>query len=187
MSVCRHCDTPHDGISSDCYECGRPIGSRPIEVHRDQFTIWRGEELPPFCVRCGAPERSERWKRSYYWHEPALYLLVFAGLLVYVIAAVLVRKRIDLDVPICEAHWQRRRKLQKVAIGLLVLMVGLVVLAIATNMDSVGPFACPGAFLAGVAALIVHSVAERSLRPKRITDDWGEFAGASPEFLVVLS
>ncbi len=186
MEVCKHCQAPLDDVSSDCDECGRPIGTRPIEVHGDQFTIWRGEELPPFCVRCGAPARGERWKRNYSWHEPAIYLLILAGVLVYVIVAMVVRKQIALDVPICEAHWQRRRKLQKVAIGLLVLMVGLVVLAIATNMDSVGPFACPGAFLAGVAALIVHSAAERSLRPKRITDDWGEFAGASPEFLAVL-
>lgn len=186
MSVCNHCNAPTDDILTTCDECGRPLGTRPIERSGDRFTIWRGEVLPPFCVRCGAPPRSAPWKRTYYWHEPALYLLIFAGFLVYVIVAMVVRKKFELAVPICEAHWQRRSRLQHVAIALLALTVGLIVLAIWVGGETLPPFACPGAFVAGLASLIVYSISERSMSPKRITDDFAEFAGASPAFLAVL-
>jgi len=184
VSVCHHCDAPTDEALTTCDECGRPVGTHPIERSGARFTVWRGAVLPPFCVRCGAPARDDRWKRTYYWHEPALYVLIVAGVLVYAIVAMIVRKKIELAVPMCEAHWQRRGRLRKIALALLVLAVGLVALAI--GVESVAPFSCCGAFLAGLASLIVYLVSERSLSPKRITDEYAEFGGASPEFLAVL-
>jgi hypothetical protein len=186
VSVCEHCRAPIDDTMSDCLECGRPLGSRPIERHGYRFKIWRGTELPPVCVRCGAPAREKPWKRSFYWHEPALYLTILLGVLVYVIIAVVVRKRIDLDVPMCEAHWRRRALLRKVSYGMLALAVGLVVLAFSVRGEAAPGFACLGSFVTGVAALFVHGAADRSIQPKRITDDYAEFAGASPQFLAVL-
>ena len=186
MITCHHCNAELDPIVPDCDECGRPVGSRPLDRAGDRFTVWRGVDLPPFCVRCGAPARDVRWKRTYYWHEPFLYLLILAGFVVYVIVALVLRKRFELEVPMCEAHWLRRGKLQKVAVALLVPMVGFIVLAFAGNFDKVGAIACPGAILTLLASLIVYMASERSLTPRRITDDSAEFSGASPEFLAVL-
>ena len=48
--------------------------------------------LPPRCVKCGAPAEGPLMKRTYYWHDPILYILILAGILIYAIVALIVRK-----------------------------------------------------------------------------------------------
>ncbi len=64
--------------------------------------------LPPPCVKCGAPANGKPVDKNFSWHHPALYLLILAGVLVYAIVAVIVRKSVRLRVPLCAQHAQRR-------------------------------------------------------------------------------
>src|SRR5260370_36502587 len=64
--------------------------------------------LPPLCVKCGAPANDKPVVKSFYWHNPAIYLVILAGVLIYLIVAVIVRKGIEVSVPLCALHSKRR-------------------------------------------------------------------------------
>lgn len=66
-------------------------------------------KFPEKCIHCGATNDLQRLKKRLYWHHPAIYLTIFAGLLVYVIVALVVRKRADIEISICAADRSRRR------------------------------------------------------------------------------
>src|SRR5437899_10396300 len=70
----------------------------------------QGQEvyLTPLCEKCGQPATDKPVVKTFSWHHPALYLLIFFGVLVYVIVALIVRKTIRVGVPMCAQHKQRR-------------------------------------------------------------------------------
>jgi hypothetical protein len=35
--------------------------------------------LPPVCVKCGAPADGKPVEKTFYWHPPWLYVLIFAA------------------------------------------------------------------------------------------------------------
>ena len=47
-------------------------------------------------------------KRKFYWHSPWMYLLILLHILVYLIAALAVRKTAVHNVGLCSARHQRR-------------------------------------------------------------------------------
>src|SRR6476659_7773289 len=50
--------------------------------------------LPPLCVKCGEPADGSFIKRSLSWHHPLLYFMIlFPGLLIYIIVASCVQER----------------------------------------------------------------------------------------------
>ena len=75
--------------------------------------------LPDRCIHCNQPAGGFKLKRTVYWHNPALYLLIVISALIYVIVALIVRKSVRLEVGLCQRHRSRRR------LGLALLFVGL--------------------------------------------------------------
>jgi hypothetical protein len=68
----------------------------------------RGASLPARCVVCNqATDR--RAQRKLYWHPSGYYLLILISVVIYVIVAVIVRKRAYFELGICEQHAIRRR------------------------------------------------------------------------------
>ena len=66
--------------------------------------------LPSRCVKCNAPA-TYRLNRPLSWHSPLLYLMViFPGLIFYVIVALIVRKTAKVAVPLCDEHRARRSR-----------------------------------------------------------------------------
>lgn len=82
-----------------------------------------------------APANGQRLKRSLSWHHPALFLVVLAGLLVYVIVALIVRQTAKIEVGICDTH--RRRRLVAIAAGWLVFLSGVGIFIAATSCGQV--------------------------------------------------
>lgn len=81
-------------------------------------TIWRSKSilvmtkealLPNRCVKCNAPA-DQQLKRKLTWHHPALYLLVIASVLIYIVVALVVRKTATVNVGLCEEHLNSRRR-----------------------------------------------------------------------------
>jgi hypothetical protein len=67
-----------------------------------------GARFPARCVICNqATER--RLRRKLFWHPPGYYALICVGALIYVIAAMIVRKSAVFEVGICDEHAARRR------------------------------------------------------------------------------
>ena len=64
--------------------------------------------LPARCVKCNAPADPPTKARTLYWMHPALYLLIFTGLLILLIVYLVVRKKADVNPGLCAAHKKRR-------------------------------------------------------------------------------
>ncbi|HET6879376.1 MAG TPA: hypothetical protein VFI31_04450 [Pirellulales bacterium] len=91
-----------------------PINAQVIEptggIWRDgkQLVMWKGATLPDRCVRCNAPAHGRRLKRTLSWHHPLIFLVILAGVLVYVIVALVVRKTAVVSIGMCDRHYRRR-------------------------------------------------------------------------------
>ncbi len=72
----------------------------------DRLFIPAGGQLPPYCITCGEPAEDYIHQR-FTWHHPLLYLLIFWGFLPYVIVALIVRKKMEVEVPMCRHHGHR--------------------------------------------------------------------------------
>jgi hypothetical protein len=83
----------------------------PIALHREGDALVvpvLGAVLPKRCVRCNAPAE-HRLKRRLFWHPPGWFLLILVSVLVYAIAALIVRKKAELYVHLCDRHHALRR------------------------------------------------------------------------------
>jgi hypothetical protein len=76
---------------------------------KSQLVMTKEAVLPYRCVKCN--ERADTLlKRKLRWHHPALYLLIFAGLLFYAILAMVLSKYATISVGLCEAHAAARKR-----------------------------------------------------------------------------
>ena len=89
----------------------------PLPTHNIP-TIWRSKSalimakhapLPQRCVKCNAPTQ-HTLKRNLRWHHPALYLVIFAGVLLYFILSLVLSKSATIHVGLCETHLAARKR-----------------------------------------------------------------------------
>ena len=103
-----------------CAKC-KPIffqslkeGIQPVGVgvwrHFSQLVMTKDAQLPDRCTVCNAPANGLRLKRNLYWHPPAWYLLICAGLLFYAIAALIVRKKASIEIGLCRYSSSKTEK-----------------------------------------------------------------------------
>jgi hypothetical protein len=146
--------------------------------------------LPKHCVRCGAPADGAYRQRKFYWHEPLLFLLILAGILIYAIVALIVRKGATIEVGLCAMH-QRRRTMGILVgwilgIGGFVAMIGGIILAEEMDLDMLAPIAVLGAFVFWIVGAIIGTRAARILTPTKIDAQYAWFKHVDPRFLDLL-
>ena len=134
--------------------------------------------LPPRCVKCGAPAEGPLMKRTFYWHEPILYILILAGILIYAIVALMVRKSGVVHVGLCAAHRRRRVILIGTSLALIFGGLGFAVLAGMSDMSELIPIGIL-MFIAG----LIPALMSQFLRPQKIDDHFLWLKGCSPAFL----
>lgn len=150
-------------------------------------TIWRSNtllvmtkeaSLPNRCVKCNAPA-ADRLKRKLQWHHPALYLLIFASILVYAVVAMVVRKTAIVNVGLCEEHRESRRL--SIIITLLLALV-----AVMSSVAAV-QFEMPVLFLVSLglvlAATIYGIVTLRVVAPTKIDEHLVWLKGVNADYL----
>jgi len=79
--------------------------------------------LPDRCVKCNQPAYGGRLKRSLSYHHPAVYVLILAGLWVYIIVALILRHTAKIQIGICERH--RRKRWNAIATSWLLVICGI--------------------------------------------------------------
>ena len=136
-----------------------------------------GIPLPNRCVKCNAPT-DKKLKRNLQWHNPLLYFLICAGLLVYIIVMLILRKTAQIEIGLCDAHFKRRRV--AIAICWLAFLGGIGGIAAGIAWSKGWP-ALAGA-VAILASLVYASVGVSPVSPKKIDDNvW--LNGCGKEFL----
>jgi hypothetical protein len=110
------------------------LGAAGTGVWRDKAALIMSKDarLPDRCVKCNQPTQG-RLKRNLTWHHPAIYILLLVAWLIYLIVALVVRKRATVELGLCDEHLQKRRRNIFITLGLLLLGVVCFVLAIAAN------------------------------------------------------
>jgi hypothetical protein len=137
--------------------------------------------LPPFCVRCNAPSNGKPLTKTLSWHHPALYLVILAGVLIYVIVAIIVRKTMKVQVPLCAQHAQRRST--AVMLSWIMPLIGIADVIVLPRVGVDVAVAVLLMFALVVAGGITWAIVGTPIRPKRIDQYRGIFTGFCEEFL----
>ena len=148
----------------------------------DVLVVRKGARLPHACVKCGGPGDGRPLRRTYYWHEPWIYVTILAGLLVYVVIALIIRQSGQIEFALCSEHRARRRN--GIIIGLLGFFGGIALFVAAGMTDE--PYLVPLGILVLLAGTIVGLIMARVLSPKRIDAQFLWLRGAGPGFLQTL-
>lgn len=150
--------------------------------------IWRdgrilvltpGSALPPRCVKCNAPAVQPQKNRTVYWHQPWIYLLILANVLIYLIVALIVRKKAVVAPGLCPAH--RRRHWTGLAVGWSSLPLFFVLAIVSAATDE-----CLWMILglvAFLAALVTGIILSRIVLADRIDGDFVRLKGCGQAFL----
>ena len=170
-----------------------PVMSAGAGVWRrgDRVVATRDADFGDACVKCGAACDGWRWRKTVYWHEPWLFVLIlFPGLLIYAIVALCVRKNARVSAGLCPAHRARRNLGIAVTWALALLGAGALVggMIVSAERGGVADFALP-LVLFGFALIVVAVVVGNTVRvltPKKIDRDYAWYAGATEPFLRTL-
>lgn len=137
--------------------------------------------LPAPCIRCGAPADGKPVTKTYAWHHPAIYLTILAGVLIYVIVAVIVRKLMKVTVPLCARHAQRRSI--AVILAWVLPLIGIADIVILSQFNVNGGVIALIAIALIFAGIILWAVVGMPIRPSFIDQFRGEFSGFCKDYL----
>ena len=156
--------------------------------------VGRAARLPPLCIRCGEPE-AKSYSKTTYWHPQWYFLLIlFPGLLIYAIVALIVRKKSTYSCSLCVTHVKQKRNATLLVWLGIVLMFGAFALALAGGNDAFGRANGETAVLVGIVAgivlllttLIYGMIRLPLLKPKFMDEHYAHYTGAGPNFLAPL-
>lgn len=182
---------PYAPPSDDVAEPGRPLGAA------DDGGLWRERFLLVMdktatlpvdrCIVCHAPASGRPLRRKLFWHTPWWYLLILFNLLVYVIAAMIVRRKVDLRVGLCDTHRSRRRWWIALAWSLVLAAIGLLFIGMTVRLADGTMAALMGLAVVGLlAAGLIGIYAVRVVTAKQIDDRYAWIGGVSSKLLDTL-
>jgi len=134
--------------------------------------------LPERCVKCNAPTQ-RTLKRNLRWHHPALYLVIFAGVLLYFILSLVLSKSATIHVGLCETHAAARKRDILITWLLVLLSFGGFFLAVTAEEMS---FFFAGAILL-LGAIIFGTIRARVVAPQKIDDHYVWLNGVDANYL----
>jgi len=201
---CMKCGSNNPDTGPFCMKCGAPLAGQSVSAAGAavaaapaalagarrvgaQFVVPRaGAPLPPNCVKCGRPTQ-ETVNKTYWWHNPLIYLVVLISPVIYVIVALIVRKSCKLSVPVCEEH-RSSYKTKRWVGGILMLIsipLWIAIAAIGNGSDDAMGIGVLVFFLAFFVGLIVFAVAS-IVKPSNMDEQTATFKGAGESFLQLL-
>jgi hypothetical protein len=144
----------------------------------DVLVMRTGSALPERCVKCNAPAIKPIKTTTFYWHHPGWYLLILFYVFLYVIVALIVRRKAKAAIGACAKHRMRRRIFMGVGWGGLILGIA------AFSAGDIG--VALGLTIILIAA-IAGIVGSRFVYPTRITDTEMRLKGCGEAFLASLA
>jgi hypothetical protein len=137
-------------------------------------------DLPPLCVRCGAPAIDKPLKKTFYWHHRALYILLLSPI-IYAIVAVIVRKSMKVNVPLCLQH--ARRRSNAIIFAWLIPVIGIADIFILPKIGVDPGVIALITTACIITGLVIWAVVANPIRPTSIDKYYGEFSGFCEIFL----
>jgi hypothetical protein len=150
----------------------------------NKLVVPHGAQLPNRCVKCNAPAEGYRLRRQLTWVHPAYLLLLFTGLIFYVIAARVAGKSAEVQIGLCPKH--RRQRLQAIVGGWTLGLVGAIVMPWLAIAYQSGWIALVGAGMV-LTGTVGGIVVARMVRASKIDDDQVWLSGIDRRYLDELS
>lgn len=148
--------------------------------HGRDLHVPRAASLPPTCIKCGAAATTP-WRKKFYWHNPLLYLMIlFPGLLIYAIVALIVRKQMELNIPLCDAHHSDRKRYKLIATLMILLCIPAGVVLGMYASETLGWVTGTLMFLVSIVFYVMMGL---GFGPRKIDESGGVFRGACAAFL----
>jgi hypothetical protein len=153
------------------------------DVFRDSKDVHvrRGAQFPSVCLKCGYPAGTFI-KKKVYWHPSWLLALILLGLWPYIIATLLVRKGMELKMPLCKVHRKKYRLFQILSPAIIAGGFCLLISGAYLPQDYSG-VAIGAGILVVIFGLIFWHVTSTLLKATAIDGERGIFRGAAQEFL----
>lgn len=191
MRPCPMCGRESPLGSPACPACGEPLAGA---ADLDEEGIWRWGKvlvmsrharLPNRCVKSNEPTQL-RLKRSLSWHHPAIFLGLCAGLLIYVILALVLRKTATIEVGLSKLWFSRRR--WAIALGWLFALssICLIVLGVQLHRTEYRSLVVVAGILGALASLVLANIRAAIVTPYKITDDYIFVKGVHRDYLETL-
>ncbi len=147
-------------------------------------------ELPGVCAKCGDKAVAAPAKR-FSWYPPWIVVLIFVGLLLYVIVAMVLTKRMTVRLPFCERHrnyWRNRALFMYGGLlGFLLAAIAFGILAGTIdnqNVSNIFGVACGVSAVLLLVWLIVAAIMQAAgIKANEITDRSITLAALSKDFV----
>lgn len=127
-----------------------PWSSGGVWRQKNMLVMHKQATLPDRCVKCNRPANGRKLTKKFMWHHPAWYLLIFVAFLIYLIAALIVRKQVILHLGLCDEHYSKRRTAIWASWGILALSVAMIIFGAANGF--------PALFLLGILLIFVAAI-----------------------------
>jgi hypothetical protein len=167
-----------------CLREGVAVQSEAVSAWQDgKYVVTRvGDDLPDRCIKCNASADAPRLKKTLYYVPSWIWVLILLGLLVVAIAYMIVRKKVPVEIPLCQRHASKRK--MTMLIGGLIAFVSMLGLCGGVSLESdLGGILVILSILGFFGGLITLAVVSNPLKPSKYSKDahvW--FSGCSQEY-----
>jgi len=134
--------------------------------------------LPYRCVKCNSPTQNTL-KRNLRWHHPALYVLIFGGVLLYAILAMVLSKTATIHVGLCETHAASRKR--DIIVTWVIVLLSFACFYFAATTEEMALLFAGLILLFG--AIIYGVVRTRVVAPQKIDDHYVWLTGINAHYL----
>ncbi|MDB5888568.1 MAG: hypothetical protein JWM03_1440 [Rhodocyclales bacterium] len=161
----------------------QPLHSDNVAWRSGKVLILRRDgALPHRCIKCNLPARQPIKTFKLYWHHPAWYLLVLLNIIFYAIVAMVVRKRVEIQIGLCQHHFRRYRLGRWIGWGGSLGMLTIAMIGAANNATGILVLGCLGVLVSLIFGIVLSRVAH----PTRIDSEYIRIKGSGREFLSTL-
>lgn len=164
-------------------------------VWLDESECTRDGNLPPVCMKCGA-EAHQTVRKNFSWCPSWVLVLIFAGVLIWAIIAMILTKKMVVYVPLCHEHKGMFMKRALLTALLVVMAIGALVVGIAVPAavqqpgarapDWIGFSILGGGAMMLVLLIAAAIVSKGGLTPAEITDRDIQLKGVHEDFVDAL-